>query len=676
MNDSLHNGKETDKLVEFSLNQPTLQYEATLNTDESKRARIRSSSENGLLTPTTETTAFRDSSYRGLARTASESSKRKSRRVSIADIANSSTKDLEKLGRRAMYGSLPFAAAFGMGKKEAALRNVLRRASVSAVRKEKPFMQRMDTMTQQKFVAEIDLDQLVVTISLVMSVMVAIISQFLVGYNMSVMNGPAAVVFPGHSTLQWSLATAAFAFGAPFGAIAGGIWADERGRKASILINTWIFFAGGLMMSLAPSVLWLMPARLLIGFASGSSSVVVPVYLGEIAPPTLRGTLGTMTQFAMVIGILASTMLAFPLGTADGWRYLFGVIPLLSLAQAVMFSPYLLESPRWLLTKRPQSDEARDVIKSLRGYRYDHEVEYEVDNYQFAIRKQQHNSSNPNPLLAMWDLLCDGSVRILLVSAVVLQIGQQLCGIGAVFYYSTTFFDGIISNPLMGTLLLGVVNVLGTYIALKLMDTTKRRKLLLASSLGMLISIIVLITALLGYCVKEVTVIALIAYVVFFEIGLGPIPWLIVAEMFDARHVATAMSISCITNWGCNFIVGLAFPFLDEGMGPWSFGPFAVCLMVVIGYVYFRLPETQGRSVEEIQELVSSFERHPLRARSTDNDEENNMDEDDAEEEREEKDLEAMMNLLGQVSLGDIDQSKASWSKGLCGKRPSIESDQ
>jgi SP family facilitated glucose transporter-like MFS transporter 3 len=168
---------------------------------------------------------------------------------------------------------------------------------------------------------------------LLMAVLVAAALQFLLGYNTAVMNAPASVVFPDHSTAEWSIAVSAFAIGGPFGAFIGGSLANQQGRRGAILIDAWIFFAGGILMTFAPSVYWLIPARLITGFASGLASVLVPVYLGEIAPPTLRGTLGTCTQFACVIGILVADMLGIPLATAGGWRYLFAVTPFLCLVQ-------------------------------------------------------------------------------------------------------------------------------------------------------------------------------------------------------------------------------------------------------------------------------------------------------------------------------------------------------
>jgi MFS transporter, SP family, solute carrier family 2 (facilitated glucose transporter), member 3 len=170
-------------------------------------------------------------------------------------------------------------------------------------------------------------------------------SQFLVGYNTSVMNAPQAVVFPKHTTTQWSLAVSAFAVGGPIGAVMGGFLSNRYGRKTVMLLTTWLFLLGGLLMSAAPGIYWLVPARFVVGVASGLSSVVVPVYLGEIAPPTLRGSLGTCTQFALVIGILMSSIVAFPLTTVTLWRYLFLVTPVLCIFQ-LLASSLLLESPR------------------------------------------------------------------------------------------------------------------------------------------------------------------------------------------------------------------------------------------------------------------------------------------------------------------------------------------
>lgn len=270
-----------------------------------------------------------------------------------------------------------------------------------------------------------------------MAVVVAVVSQFLVGYNTSVMNAPAALVFPGHTTLQWSLAVSSFAVGGPFGAILGGYLSNVLGRKGTMVATSWMFFVGGLLMMLALNVYWLIPARLIIGFASGVSSVVVPVYLGEISPPTLRGTVGTCTQFSLVIGILVSAVAAIPFYGTGGeqnnnssiaenvsllnpqegiarWRILFAVTPFLCCCQ-LLLSNFLLESPRWLLNKDEHSKDARIVIKRLRGFSHVSDIEQEVQHFLFAAKKHKTHWSSAHSRGAMADMFKNRDLKPLII---------------------------------------------------------------------------------------------------------------------------------------------------------------------------------------------------------------------------------------------------------------------
>jgi len=461
---------------------------------------------------------------------------------------------------------------------------------------------------------ELEVDAVKVTLPLLLGVLVASTLSFIVGYNIGVMNAPESFVFPGHSTSTWSIAVAAFCMGGPAGAVLAGNWADQMGRKGALLLTTWLFLIGGLMQSLAPSMIVIVVARVVIGVASGATSCLVPIYLGEVAPPNLRGVIGTMTQFSLVIGILAADLAGFPFANATQWRYMFGVTSVLALVPLV-FKPYLLESPRWLLGRNPDSAEARFVIKTLRGFRYDEEVETEVGHFLGATKKQSC-SKDEDPTKpskgqtsktksATAEMFSDKKVRLLVVSTLVLQVSSQLSGINAVFYYSGLFFDGVIDNPLVATTLIGAINVLATYVALLLMDKCGRRTLIMWSSAGMFLSCIVIVLSLLGYFSKTVALVAVATYVSFFEIGLGPIPSLIVAEMFEAKYVTAAMSVSCQLNWTCNFFVGLLFPYLNKHLGPYSFAPFAVVLFGTFIFAWIWLPETQGTTPAELQaELV------------------------------------------------------------------------
>jgi SP family facilitated glucose transporter-like MFS transporter 3 len=263
-------------------------------------------------------------------------------------------------------------------------------------------------------------------------------------FNTGVMNPPEPFVFPGHSTGQWSMAVAAFCVGGPFGSVLGGQWAASRGRRGALLIIMWLFILGGVLNAVAPSVNILSLSRGIIGLASGASSVVVPLYLGEMAPPNLRGVLGTMTQFALVIGIFAVDLVGFVFANADQWRYMFALTAVFAVLQLAL-TPFLLESPRWLLGRNRNSAKARFIIKKLRGFRYDEEVETEVDHFIGAAKSQHLECGDEDDYDGPADdlkkpkkdsaagsvtaeMFADKKVRLLVISTLVLQAAQQLCG--------------------------------------------------------------------------------------------------------------------------------------------------------------------------------------------------------------------------------------------------------
>jgi MFS transporter, SP family, solute carrier family 2 (facilitated glucose transporter), member 3 len=425
-----------------------------------------------------------------------------------------------QMGRQELYRGVPFAAVFGLQRKERSISQAFAdyAAGLDADNlKDLPEAERHSRMSRASMMIldELEFEANVVTVPLVFAIVVAAACQFLVGYNTGVMNAPEHVVFPAHSTLSWSLAVAAFAVGGPFGAITGGRLADRAGRRGALLIDVWTFLLGGLLQTMALDMVTIIVSRFVIGFASGFSSVLVPIYLGEMAPPTLRGMLGTVTQFAMVIGILAADLFAFPLATEWRWRFLFAVTPLVAVIQLIL-APFLLESPRWLLARDPKSLKARYIIKRLRGLRYDHEVETEVGN--FVIGGDAQKQEQTSQMAVLQEMLGQPKIRALLLSSVVLQLSQQLSGINAVFYYSTSFFEGIIDNPLVGTTIVGAVNVLATWLVLLLMDRCGRRTLILWSSGGMFISCIVIVLSLLGFFGNITALVAVNAYVAFFEV--------------------------------------------------------------------------------------------------------------------------------------------------------------
>jgi MFS transporter, SP family, solute carrier family 2 (facilitated glucose transporter), member 3 len=438
-----------------------------------------------------------------------------------------------ELGKQELYAEVPFTAVFGLQRRERALSQAFAMSAAELVDMQttkssfqnntgmKSGLGDVDKKSRMSHASMIILDEIevstsVVTTTLIWAIIVSGSLPFLVGYNIGVMNAPASIVFPGHTTLQWSLAVAIFAVGGPFGAFMGGKLADERGRRGALLANIWLFLVGGIVQTCAIDMVTIIIGRLIIGFASGYSTVLVPIYLGEVAPPTLRGMLGTVTQFALVIGILISNLMAFPTVPTSSWRILFSITPIISFCQLMMAS-YLLESPRWLLGRDPSSYKARYIIKKLRGLKYDHEVETEVGHFVVGVDAQKQDKSSQLEVLK--DMWAKPKLRKLLISSLVLQISQQLSGINAVFYYSTSFFEGVIESPLVGTTIVGAVNVLATYAVLFLMDRCGRRTLIIWSSAGMLLSCIFIVMSLKGFFSHFVALISVNAYVAFFEVS-------------------------------------------------------------------------------------------------------------------------------------------------------------
>lgn len=405
-----------------------------------------------------------------------------------------------EMARQEMYTQVPFVAMYGLQKKEREVANTFANYAADLDVAQMRGLSDEDKSMRHASSSMLILDEMedakVVTAPLIFTVIVVSASMFSVGYNTSVMNAPEKIVFPGHSITSWALAVAAFAIGGPFGSASGGKLADKRGRRGAMLVGIWIFLLGGLLQSgkrfeihlplacksknilrthkyyitcfvcsltlrrffdtflVAQDMLTIILARFIIGFASGYTTVLVPIYLGEVAPPSLRGTLGTLTQFAMVIGILFADLVAFPLATPSGWRFMFSITDIIAIGQ-LLLSPFLLESPRWLLNRNPQSLRARYIIKKLRGLRNEHEVEREVGNFIIGESAQHHDENQKGDVLK--ELMSHSRRRKLLISCLILQMAQQLSGINAVFFYSTAILEGVIDNPLVGTTVIGAV---------------------------------------------------------------------------------------------------------------------------------------------------------------------------------------------------------------------------
>jgi len=330
--------------------------------------------------------------------------------------------------------------------------------------------------------------------------------------------------------------------------------------------------------------------------------VVVPLYLGELAPAVLRGTVGTLYQLLVVIGIFLANLLGKPLGTESTWRYLLGMVLAPAFIQLVC-APLLPESPLWLIRngRKKQAAEALCLLRNRTALNIEDDPVGES-----GVVRPQSNRKSPSFL----SLLRQRRYQFPLALGLGLHFAQQFSGINAVFYYSQSFFERAhVSDAWLGSVLAAFINAVAVVAAVSLMDTAGRRRLLFLSSIGMFFSTLLLTLALfltsqhqdsvmLGY----LSVGCVLLFVIFFEIGLGPIPWLLIAEIFPSEVSATAMTATCALNWICNFIVGLTFPSINNALGNYTFVPFGIVCLATCILTHAYLPETKGKSIEEIQE--------------------------------------------------------------------------
>ena len=444
--------------------------------------------------------------------------------------------------------------------------------------------------------------------ALVLAVFSSVLSSFQVGLNSGILNVPESTIRRDLdlSTNEWALIVSIFCTGGLFGSLLGGKLADAIGRKNLLTSSNVLFISGALLESLSQNFWMLLMGRLIIGLGCGCSTVIVPLYLGEIAPANLRGSLGTMNQFSIVIGILVANVLGKPLGIGNDerWRYLLGIVLAPSLLQ-LMLASVLLESPLWLMMQDTHKSvvDAEDVLTRLRGPHYE-DLEFELEllqaNKEWATR-HIHTS--------VWASLKSISARRSLLIGLSLQLFQQFSGINAVFYYSTAFFSSAhVSDPWLASVLASTINFLATALAIPLMDRAGRRTLLMLSALGMMLSCVgltVVLSMSAGHAgsvvLSSLSVSLVLLYVTFFEIGLGPITWLIGAEVYPASIRSLGMSLASVVNWSSNFVISLSFPHLTQALRQYTFLPFAFVLAGAVLFIWGIVPETRGRSLEAIQ---------------------------------------------------------------------------
>ncbi len=427
----------------------------------------------------------------------------------------------------------------------------------------------------------------------------------LFGYDTGVIAGALLQITPdfGLGSFASGLVVGAVPIGAVLGAWIASSRADKYGRRSLILAAGIIFIVGAIVSALSPDTFILVVSRVVIGVAIGVASAVAPVYISEVAPPDIRGRLVTFFQLAVTIGILVAYLVGLAFANSDeGWRWMLGLgaVPALALVIGIVRLP---SSPRWLLMVGRESD-ARDALQRVRTEGPD-AIELEIKEIKSSMSVTEGS----------WKDLLAPAVKAALVVGIGLAILQQITGINTVIYYAPTIIQstGINSDfsSILASLGVGIINVVMTVVALRLLDSRGRRELLFIGVSGISLSLFLLgLAFLIGADKTFATVMAigsLMLFVSSFAISLGPIFWLLNAEIYPLSVRSKAASAGTMTNWFFNFLVSLTFlPLIDLLSQTGAFWFYGVIGLVTLWFCWKFVPETKGRSLEQINDI---FER-------------------------------------------------------------------
>ncbi|HEX2856281.1 MAG TPA: sugar porter family MFS transporter [Propionibacteriaceae bacterium] len=441
---------------------------------------------------------------------------------------------------------------------------------------------------------------------------IAAIGGLLFGYDTGVISG-ALLYIKGdlHATStaqEWIVSV--LLLGAILGAAISAYSADLASRKWTKVASGAVYAIAAIGCALSVNVPMLIGFRFLLGLSVGTASFVSPMYVSEVSPPRLRGGLVSFNQLAVTSGILLSYLVDFAFANVPGtWRWMLGiaVLPGLALAIGMITVPH---TPRWLV-EQGRGDEAKDVLDRLRENDDETDVDGEFKDMEEAVESEK--SSRVRDLFGPL-------MRPLLVVGVGLAFFQQFVGVNTVIYYAPTILQGtgLTKNASIAqTVFVGVTNVVFTIVAVLLLDRVGRRKLLLIGTGGLTIALAVLGVYFwspgLQHHASYLALIALMFYIASFAIGLGPVFWLMISEIFPTGIRSKAMALSTMVNWAANFIVASSFLTVTHWITrQGTFFVYTGLAVVAFLFFAFKVPETRDRSLEDIQNDLVGDRRSKL----------------------------------------------------------------
>ncbi|KAK4200915.1 putative metabolite transport protein [Triangularia verruculosa] len=425
------------------------------------------------------------------------------------------------------------------------------------------------------------------------------------------------------SRSDFAAISAIFTVGGLLGALTSGPFTSARGRKLPMQVTSAFYLLGSIVETSAGSVPTMIIGRFLTGVGAGASTVIVPLYISEIAPPTQRGFFGAFTQISINVGILFTQTLGFFLSYGSAWRWIMGTGIIIALAQGLGLV-LLPESPAWTASAKGDVGHARRVLQRIRGRgsNIDEEVESwghgagkPTSEEEALLVRNESTSTDASGLLSpsvgaqhsarvhlgFLQVLRDPITRPAIIAVVGIMFAQQLCGINSIIMYSVSLLKDLlpISSALL-TIIISVINLGVTMAASPLPDRLGRKTCLLASIIGQGTSSLALALA-IRFDAKILSAIAVLFFVAFFAVGLGPVPFIMASELVGPEAVGATQSWALGASYVATFLVAYLFPIVNAALNKafggagWVYFIFAGFALLWAAFVSGRVPETRGR---------------------------------------------------------------------------------
>jgi len=427
----------------------------------------------------------------------------------------------------------------------------------------------------------------------------AALGGLLFGFDTAVISGAAPFIknYFNLDNIMLGWAVSSLLVGCVFGVIASGRPSDVFGRKKTLLFAALLFFISAIGSALSEHLNIFIIFRFFGGIAVGTASMLAPMYISEISPADKRGSLVSLNQLAIVIGILIAFFSNYLLSSTGGnnWRWMLAVmgLPALFFFVTLLFIP---ESPRWLIQKGKKK-EAYNIMEKISGTEL---AKIELDEVERSVTSENKGSYRE---------VFSKRISPLIWMGIVVAVFSQVTGINSIMYYAPMIFakTGIgMNNALIQTIAIGAVNLIFTLVAIRYIDRFGRKPLLIIGSIGMAISLFIIAIAFYLHQFGGILILLFVLiYIASFAASLGPVTWVFVAEIYPNRLRSEAMSVAVVFLWAAVFIVSLLFPYMLNVLGGGTaFLIFGIMCLIYLVFLFAKVPETKGKSLEELEKIL------------------------------------------------------------------------